>query len=356
MKKSIFRTICSFTMVAAMALTAAGCSSQTTTEDGQQESQTTEESQTTAEADQFQIGILQLTEHEALDKARNGFIDALAEGGYVEGEKITIDFQNAQGDQSNLKTMSQKFVNDGDDLVLAIATPAAQSMAAETQEIPILATAITDYPEAGLVESNEAPGVNLSGTSDKTPVTEQMDLLKQILPDVQTVGILYNSSEANSEIQAQEAIAACEALGLGYKEGTVTNVNDIQQVVQSIASEVDALYIPTDNTFASAMPLVASITDVEKVPVICGENGMVKGGGLATVGIDYYKLGQQTGKMAIRVLEGEDISAMPIEFPDTTEVCVNLDTAAKIGVTIPQEIIDSAAIIIENGAETTAAQ
>lgn len=297
-----------------------------------------------------------MTEHEALDKARNGFIDALAEGGYVEGEKITIDFQNAQGDQSNLKTMSQKFVNDGDDLVLAIATPAAQSMAAETQEIPILATAITDYPEAGLVESNEAPGVNLSGTSDKTPVTEQMDLLKQILPDVQTVGILYNSSEANSEIQAQEAIAACEALGLGYKEGTVTNVNDIQQVVQSIASEVDALYIPTDNTFASAMPLVASITDVEKVPVICGENGMVKGGGLATVGIDYYKLGQQTGKMAIRVLEGEDISAMPIEFPDTTEVCVNLDTAAKIGVTIPQQIIDSAAIIIENGAETTAAQ
>ena len=138
-------------------------------------------------------------------------------------------------------------------------------------------------------------------------------------------------------------------MGLDYQEGTVTNVNDIQQVVQSIVGEVDALYIPTDNTFASAIPLVVSITDVEKIPVICGENGMVKGGGLATVGIDYYKLGQQTGKMAIRILEGEDISKMPVEFPDSTEICINLDTAAKIGVTIPQEIIDSAAFVIENG-------
>ena len=355
MKKSIFKTICSLTMAAAMVLTATACSSQTTTTEEATDTATQQESQTTTQTEQFKIGILQLTEHEALDKARNGFIDALAEGGYVDGEKIVIDFQNAQGDQSNLKTMSQKFVNDGDDLVLAIATPAAQSIAAETQDIPILATAITNYPEAGLVESNEAPGVNLSGTSDRTPVEEQLKLLKQILPEVQTVGILYNSSEANSEIQAGEAIAACDTLGLSYKEGTVTNVNDIQQVVQSIVTDVDALYIPTDNTFASAMPLVASITDIEKIPVICGEIGMVKGGGLATIGIDYYKLGQQTGEMAIRVLEGEDVSTMPIEFPDTIDICINLDTAEKIGVTIPQEVIDSAVTIIENGTETTAA-
>lgn len=347
MKRGIFRTICSFTVATAMILTATACSSQPTepAEDGQQQQQSAE-----GEGEQFKIGILQLMEHDALDNARKGFVDALEEGGYVEGEKIVIDVQNAQGDQSNLKTMSQKFVNDKDDLILAIATPAAQSIAAETQEIPILATAITDYPEAGLVESNEVPNVNLSGTSDRTPVKEQFALLKQILPDVQKVGIMYNSSEANSEIQARSAIEACEELGLSYQEGTVTNVNDIQQVVQSIVGDVDALYIPTDNTFASAIPLVVSITDVEKVPVICGENGMVKGGGLATVGIDYYKLGQQTGKMAIRVLEGEDISKMPVEFPDSTEVCINLDTAEKIGVTIPQDIVDSAAIIIKDGA------
>lgn len=347
MKKGIFRTICSFTVATAMVLTATACSSSQSTEPQQSQG---EEQQQSAEGEQFKIGVLQLMEHDALDNARNGFIDALAEGGYVDGEKIVIDVQNAQGDQSNLKTMSQKFVNDKEDLILAIATPAAQSIAAETQEIPILATAITDYPEAGLVESNEAPNVNLSGTSDRTPVQEQFALLKQILPDVQKVGIMYNSSEANSEIQARSAIEACEELGLTYQEGTVTNVNDIQQVVQSIVGDVDALYIPTDNTFASAIPLVVSITDVEKVPVICGENGMVKGGGLATVGIDYYKLGQQTGKMAIRVLEGEDVSKMPVEFPASTEVCVNLDTAEKIGVTIPQEIIDSAAIIIKDGA------
>lgn len=333
-------------MATTMIFTVAACSSQPTEP---AENQEVGEEQT-AEGEQFKIGILQLMEHDALDNARNGFLDALEEGGYAEGEKIVVDVQNAQGDQSNLKTMSQKFVNDKEDLILAIATPAAQSVAAETQEIPILATAITDYPEAGLVESNEAPNVNLSGTSDRTPVKEQFALLKQILPDVKKVGIMYNSSEANSEIQARSAIEACEDLGLEYQEGTVTNVNDIQQVVQSIVGDVDALYIPTDNTFASAIPLVASITDVEKVPVICGENGMVKGGGLATVGIDYYKLGQQTGKMAIRVLEGEDISKMPVEFPDTTEVCINLDTAEKIGITIPQEIIDSAAIVIKDGA------
>ncbi len=348
MKRGIFRKICSFAMATTMIFTVAACSSQPTEP---VENQETGEEQT-AEGEQFKIGILQLMEHDALDNARNGFLNALAEGGYTEGEKIVVDVQNAQGDQSNLKTMSQKFVNDKEDLILAIATPAAQSVAAETQEIPILATAITDYPEAGLVESNEVPNVNLSGTSDRTPVKEQLALLKQILPDVKKVGIMYNSSEANSEIQARSAIEACEDLGLEYQEGTVTNVNDIQQVVQSIVGDVDALYIPTDNTFASAIPLVASITDVEKVPVICGENGMVKGGGLATVGIDYYKLGQQTGKMAIRVLEGEDISKMPVEFPDSTEVCINLDTAEKIGVTVPQEIIDSAAIVIKDGVVT----
>ncbi len=345
MKRKIFKKICSFAMATTMIFTVAACSSQPTEP---AENQEVGEEQT-AEGEQFKIGILQLMEHDALDNARNGFLDALEEGGYAEGEKIVVDVQNAQGDQSNLKTMSQKFVNDKEDLILAIATPAAQSVAAETQEIPILATAITDYPEAGLVESNEAPNVNLSGTSDRTPVKEQFALLKQILPDVKKVGIMYNSSEANSEIQARSAIEACEDLGLEYQEGTVTNVNDIQQVVQSIVGEVDALYIPTDNTFASAIPLVVSITDVEKVPVICGENGMVKGGGLATVGIDYYKLGQQTGKMAIRVLEGEDVSKMPVEFPDSTEVCINLDTAEKIGVTIPQDIIDNAAIIIKDG-------
>ncbi len=345
MKKGIFRTICSFTVATAMVLAATACSSQPAEQQGEEQTQ-----QQSEDGEQIKIGVLQLMEHDALDNARKGFVDVLAEGGYVDGEKIVIDVQNAQGDQSNLKTMSQKFVNDKEDLILAIATPAAQSIAAETQEIPILATAITDYPEAGLVASNEEPNVNLSGTSDRTPVKEQFALLKQILPDVKKVGIMYNSSEANSEIQARSAIEACEELGLSYQEGTVTNVNDIQQVVQSIVGDVDALYIPTDNTFASAIPLVASITDVEKVPVICGENGMVKGGGLATVGIDYYKLGQQTGKMAIRVLEGEDISKMPVEFPDTTEVCINLDTAEKIGITIPQEIIDSAAIVIKYGA------
>ena len=344
--KKYLKRICSIAIVSAMAITMAAC--------GNSNSETTnnEQSSTSTSDDVKKIGILQLVEHDALDNTREGFIAALAEEGFVDGENIEIDLQNAQNDQSNLKTMSQKFVNDDVDLIFAIATPAAQSAATETTEIPIIGSAITDYVEAGLVESNEAPNGNVTGTSDKTPVKEQFDLLKEILPDVKTVGILYNSSETNSEIQAEYAKEAAEALGLKYELGTVTSTNDISQVVQSIVGKVDAIYVPTDNTFASAMPLVASVTDESKTPVICGENGMVAGGGLATLGIDYYKLGEQTGKMAAKILNGEDPATMPIEYSDIQDICINLDTAKTIGVTIPDTVMEKASIVIENGEKT----
>lgn len=359
MKKSI-KLVSALLAATAMAFSAAGCSSQTesTSTPPQAPAETNDNTSTDPSADaadsetkegNYQIGIIQLVEHDALDSARNGFIDALAEAGYKDGENLTIDFQNAQNDQSNLKTISQRFVNNKMDLILAIATPAAQTVAAETSDIPILGTAITDYVEASLVESNEAPGHNVSGTSDRTPVQEQFDLMKRILPDVQKVGILYNSSEVNSEIQANLAIDAATTLGIEYETATVANVNDIPQVVQSLVNKVDALYIPTDNTFASAMPVVCSVSDEAKLPVIVGENGMCKGGGLATVGIDYHKLGQQTGAMAVKVLEGQDISAMPVEFTEIADVCINLDAAATLGITIPDDILEEAVIIIENG-------
>lgn len=285
------------------------------------------------------IGIIQLADHVALDNARNGFIDALKDNGYVDGENITIDYQNAQGDQSNLSTISDRFVSNKVDLVLAIATGAAQSIAGKTTEIPILGTAITDYVSAKLVDSNEKPGGNVSGTTDMNPIKEQIDLLVELVPDVKTVGVLYTSSEDNSILQAALAKEAIENLGLKYVEVTVTNSNEVQQATQSIVAQCDAIYIPTDNTFASAMPVVHGITSESKTPVICGEAGMVESGGLATLGINYYNLGYQTGLMAVKILKGEAQPAtMPIESASEFDFAINGTVAEEIGLEIPEHL------------------
>lgn len=287
----------------------------------------------------IKIGVLQLMEHNALDSAYQGFKQALIDNGYVDGENITIDFQNAQGDQSNLKTMSQRFVNNKVDLVLAIATPSAESIAAETKDIPILVTAVTDLVEVGLVESNEKPNTNVSGTNDMNPIKEQIDLLKELAPNAQTIGLLYSSNEDNSILQANLAKQAIENLGLKWEEKTVTNSNDVQQVTQSLVGKVDAIYIPTDNIFASSMPIVADVANAAKVPVICGESNMVNAGGLATLGIDYYKLGYQTGEMAVRVLrDGAKVSEMPVESLKEMDYTINKETAEKLGITIPENL------------------
>jgi len=292
MKKSL--KVLALVMSVMMILTVAGCAGKSENKGNQ-----------SGTSEKFSVGIIQYMDHVALDDARNGFIDALKDNGYVDGENVTIDYQNAQGDQSNLSTISDRFVSNKVDLVLAIATPAAQSIAGKTTEIPILATAVTDFVVAKLAESNEAPGGNVSGTTDMNPIKEQIDLLVKLVPDVKTVGVLYTSSEDNSILQAKIAKEAIGALGLKYVEVTVTNSNDVQQATQSIVEQCDAIYIPTDNTFASAMPVVHGITSQSKTPVICGESGMVKNGGLATLGINYYNLGYQTGLMAIKILKGE---------------------------------------------------
>lgn len=285
------------------------------------------------------IGIIQYVEHVALDSAREGFIDALSENGYVDGENITIDTQNAQADQSNLSTISDRFVSNKVDLVLAIATPAAQSIAGKTKDIPILGTAITDYEAAKLVESNEAPGGNVSGTTDMNPIKEQIDLLVKLVPDARTVGVIYTSSEDNSIVQAAIAKEAIEALGLTYTEVTVTNSNDVQQATQSIVEKCDAIYLPTDNVLASSMPIVNGVTVESKTPVICGESGMVEGGGFATLGINYYDLGYKTGLMAVKVLKGEAQPAtMPIESADRFDFAINGTVASEIGIEIPDDL------------------
>ena len=280
---------------------------------------------------EYKIGVIQLVEHAALDAANQGFIDGLNEAGI----KYTVDQQNAQGDQTACDTIASKLVNDGNDLILAIATPAAQAVAGKTTDIPILVTAVTDPETSGLVTSNEAPGGNVSGTSDLTPVKEQIALLTEILPEAKTVGILYCSAEDNSIFQADIAKDEIEAAGLAWEEFTVSSSNEIQSVVESAVSKVDVIYAPTDNMIAAGMTTVAMVANENKIPVICGEAGMVEAGGLATYGIDYYNLGKMTAQQAVKILKGEATTAeTPIGYltAEQCEFAGNDETAATLGI------------------------
>ena len=289
------------------------------------------------------VGILQLVEHPALDAANKGFVDGLKSKGFEEGKNIKFDRQNAQGDQSNLQTIAQRFVSNKVNLVCAIATPAAQTMANVTRDIPIVGTAITDYKEAKLVKDPEKPGTNVTGTTDMNPIDKQLDLLLKIVPKARTIGILYNSSEINSQIQVKKMKELAEAKGLTVREATVSSVNDIQQAAQSLVGKADALYVPTDNVLASAMPNLIKITDEARIPVFCGEAGMTKAGGVATLGIDYYKLGFQTGEMAADILSGKaKPQNMAIQAQKTFTVTLNEAQIKKLGLTVPDDILKEA--------------
>ena len=290
----------------------------------------------------FKIGVLQLIEHDALDASYRGFVDGLREAGYIDGENIIIDYQNAQGEQANCVTIGQKFVNDKSDLILAIATPAAQAVANMTKDIPILVTAVTDPAAAKLVADNIVPGGNVTGTSDLTPVKEQIELLNRITPDLKTVGLLYCSSEQNSVFQINIAKETLDFMGIKYIDATVTSVNDIQQVVQSLVGKVEAIYTPTDNMIASGMANVALVTEPSKIPVVCGEGGMTMLGGTATYAINYYELGKLTAAQAVIILRGIQKPAnMPIETLKTFDLVVNTNMVNSIGLTIPESLYNN---------------
>jgi len=285
------------------------------------------------------IGVIQLVQHSALDASYNGFVDQLKARGYEDGKNIKIDYQNASGEQANCVTIANQLVSEKSDLILAIATPAAQAVANATESIPVLITAVTDPASANLVDSNELPGRNVTGTSDLTPCAAQIDLIKKLFPEANHIAIMYCSSEENSIVQANLAIAECEKIGLSYEIATVSNTNEIQQVTQSLVGKVDAIYIPTDNMLASSMATVSMITTESKIPVICGEDGMTQSGGLATYGINYYELGKLTGDMAADILEGKsEPASTPIKYLDHFDFTYNADTAAALGVEFPEDL------------------
>ncbi len=295
----------------------------------------------------IRIGVIQIVEHPSLDAARQGFIDLLAEKGYVAGEKVSYDLQNAQGDISIANTIAQKFLVERPDLILAIATPTAQAVANVITDIPILITAVTDPVAAGLVESMELPNTNVSGTTDLTPVAKQIELLLKFQPDTGKVGIIYNAGEVNSLVQVEIARRVCQEKGLKLVEVTADTSANVLQAAQSLAGRVDAFYVPTDNTVVSAIESVVMVAEDYDLPLIVGEADSVERGGLATEGLSYYSLGRQTGEMALKVLRGEArVENLPIESQQTTRLVINAAAAEKMGIKIPVQLTEAADQII----------
>ena len=285
--------------------------------------------------DVFRIGISQFITHQSLDATREGFVDELAKQGYVEGKNIEIDLQNAQGEQRNLKTISQQLA-ESSDVVLAIATPSAQSLANTTQTTPAIFSAVTDPVSAKLVESREHPGGNVTGTSDQSSdaISTQINLIKKVLPKAKTIGILYTQSEPNSVVQKDEAKRLLEEKGFTVVEKTILDSNNVKAAAESLMAEVDMVFVPTDNIISSTMETVKQVSIKHKVPVFGGSTEMVAVGGLYNYGTNYEELGRQTARMLVRVLKGEKPENIAVELPEKLELHTNQEMADALGIDI----------------------
>ncbi len=293
----------------------------------------------------LKIGVVQIVQHSSLDLANKGFTDALKERGYDES-KVIFDQQNAQGDQSNLKSIVARFKNERPGLICAIATPSAQAAANEIKDIPIVGTAITDFTTAKLVQNDEAPGGNVTGVSNLTSVDAQMDLARRLVPSAKKVGLIYCSSEVNSEVQANMVKEYAGKNNLIVEERTVNSVNDIQQVAESLIGACDFIYVPTDNVMASAIPTLVKVTDKAKIPVIAGAGSMAKDGALASLSVDYYTLGKQTGYLAADILDGKvKPENAPIQHQKEYKIVINKKNMDILGIAIPENILKSAELL-----------
>ena len=340
--------ILSLVMAGAMALSMTACGSGAASDNtgataGTDTNSTPATEQTaeagTSDGQKYTIGILQQLEHPALDAASQGFEDALTE--LLGADNVTFDLQNAQGEQANCATIANNFVASNYDLILANATTALQCAAAATSTIPILGTSITDYATALEIDDwTGSTGRNISGTSDLAPLEEQEAMIKELFPDAKTVGILYCSAEPNSKYQATKIEEALDADGIAYKEYTASDSNDITAVVQNAVSEVDVIYIPTDNTMANNTETINNIALPAGIPIVAGEEGICSGCGVATLSISYYDIGYKAGQMAYDILvNGADITTMDIETAPQVTKEYNADICAQLGITVPDDYV-----------------
>lgn len=288
---------------------------------------------------EVQVGILQFVTHPALDAITQGIKDELKTEGFANAK---INFYNGQADQSKLQTMSQKLTSEKNNVLIGVATPAAQSLANATSKIPIVMGAVTDPVGANLVKNVNQPEGNITGVSDRFPVNKELALMKEIMPQLKTVGVLYTSSEANSKSQVAAFKTAAEQAGLTVKTYAISSSNDITSVVSVAAKQVQAIYVGNDNTIASSFDNVIQITNAAKIPVFPSVDTMVQQGGLAAVSINQHELGIQTGKIAAEILKGEKVSQIPVDFYDQTTPTVNTKEAKLLGVTLPAAVLKDA--------------
>ncbi|GKT10615.1 ABC transporter substrate-binding protein [Desulforhabdus sp. TSK] len=295
-----------------------------------------------AEDKNITVGISQIVEHPALDAARKGFIDALKDGGYVEGKNVTYDIQIAQGNMATANSIAKSFVGKNVDLIHTIATPTSQACVNATKTIPIVISSVTDPVGAGLVKSLEAPGGNVTGTTDRSPVDRQMDLILEIAPQVKRLGVIYNSGEDNSLASLKQIKEEAAKRGMEVVEAPVSNSSGVFPAAKSLVGRVDAVHIPTDNTVVSAFDSVVKVCIDNRIPLFAADTDSVPRGAVAAVAIDYYRLGRQSGEMALRILKGENPATMPVEVLKDLKLVVNKQSAEKMGVTLPDPVLKRA--------------
>jgi putative ABC transport system substrate-binding protein len=294
----------------------------------------------------YQIGITQIVEHPALDACRKGVIDKLRELGYEDGKNIKYDIQIAQGNVATANQIAKKFVGDKKDLIVAIATPSALAVANLTKNIPIVISAVTDPVGVKLVKSLNNPGGNITGTTDMSPIKEQLALFNKLNINLKRLGVIYNSGEANSRASIAILKDIAKKMNITVVEATVTNSSGVLMAAKSLVGKVDGIYIPTDNTVVSALESVVQVSYENKIPVITADTNSVERGSLASLGMDYYKMGLQTGVIVARILKGEKPANIPVETLKELELYVNETTAKKLGITLTPDILKQAKKVV----------
>lgn len=298
---------------------------------------------TSAEKEVYKVGLIQLIEHPSLDYVREGILKAIKDNGFEEGKNIIIDYQNAQNDQANLDNIAKKFVGDKVDLIISITTPATQIVAANTEDIPIVFSAVTDPVSAKIVESLEKPGANITGVSDLNPFEAQFEMMEKVVPDAKKIGIVYNTSEVNSQVQVDKAKEFGAKLGYDIITAPIVNSSEVLQATQTlVGKQIDAFYVITDNTVATSINSLAKVAIDNKIPTIVAEDSQVEGGCLISIGIDYNIHGYQAGEMAVRVLNGAKPAETPVEFQKELMVVINSETQKALGITLPEEYTKNA--------------
>lgn len=293
------------------------------------------------------VAITQIVEHPALDAARRGVIDALKEAGFVEGENLEVTFQSAQGNPATAAQIARQFAGDRPDVIVAISTPSAQTMAAATRDIPIVFSAVSDPLAAKLVKDLERPGGNVTGTSDFSPIAEQLDLIREITPEARTLGVIYNAGEANSValVEALKDLAAEK--GFEIVEAVATRTSEVLGAARSVVGKADAIYLPLDNTVAAAVEAVIKVGIDARIPVYSADTAAVESGAVASLGFDYYDVGRQTGQQVARVLNGENPGDIPVERVKKLDLFLNKKAAAQMGVSVPPGVVERAETLIE---------